>query len=51
MTNKKCIEIHFRAFISLAHDNFILKIAQKILRYTICNLMTSLPFSHDDWVS
>ena len=45
MTNKKCTEIHFTAFISLAHDNFTLKIAKKILRYTICNLMTLLPLS------
>ena len=50
MTNKTFIEIHFRAFISLAHDNFTLKIAQKILRYIICDLMTSLPLPHDDWV-
>ena len=50
MTNKKCIELHFRALISLAHDNFTLKIAQEILRYKICNLMTSLPLSRDDWV-
>ena len=50
MTNKKCIEIHFTAFISLAHDNFTLKIAKKILRCTICNLMALLPLSHDDWV-
>ena len=31
------------AFISLAHDKFTLKIAQEILRYIICKLMTSLP--------
>ena len=36
-----------RAFISLTYENFTLKIAQEILRYSICNLMTSLPLSHE----
>ena len=35
MTNKKYKEIDLRAFISYVHDNFILKVAQKILHYTI----------------
>ena len=35
MTNKKYMEIDLRAFISYVHDNFILKVAQKILHYTI----------------